>query len=541
MVDRLLVVVTLAVAVGLRVWGLDFGLPHFLTRPDEEAVIAIAGRCFRRQANPGFFDWPTLFMYATCAGHVAYFNVGRWLGWFPTEYSFLVAGVQNPGPLFLVARGLSAACGVATVWNVWRIGGLLCDRRTGTVAAALLAVAALHVRDSHFGVPDVAATWLVTQAFYWTLSGTRTADWRTFLRAAVWGGLATSVKYNAALILLPGLWVLLADGRMGRPGQRAWRAVRFGGLAVLVFLLGTPFAVLDWPAFVTGLANISAHLRDGHAAFEGRGWWVHVTTSLGLGLGWPMLVAGTVGLVAIAARDRRTGVLVILFPLAYYALVGSGRTTFARYILPVVPFLCLGAGWTVRVASRWAAARGPRAASEPLVACVLTVLVAAPSAYAAVRSNRLLARTDTRLLAAEWIRRAFPEGTTVAQTGSTYAQVQMATAGAQGSERYVALAFDEEARVFRAADRGVRDAAVVVRPRCPFVYCDASAGLDPVLARDYELAHTVVGIDPAGPPPRYDRDDAFFVPLARFDAVLRPGPTIEIWRRRAGPEGPAAD
>jgi hypothetical protein len=38
----------------------------------------------QRIAHPGFFDWPSLFMYAVAPGLLVYFRIGR-LGWFPTH------------------------------------------------------------------------------------------------------------------------------------------------------------------------------------------------------------------------------------------------------------------------------------------------------------------------------------------------------------------------------------------------------------------------------------------------------------------------
>jgi len=50
-----------------------------------------------------------------------------------------------------------------------------------------------------------------------------------------------------------------------------------------------------------------------------------------------------------SASSQRIGqaAVVLAFPLIYYAVIGSGQTVFARYVLPLVPFLCLLAAVTV--------------------------------------------------------------------------------------------------------------------------------------------------------------------------------------------------
>src|SRR5262249_20895961 len=192
-----------------------FGLPHTLTRPDEDATVSIAIGFVTRSFHPHFFDWPSLFMYAVSAAFAAYFAIGRLAGWFADSPAFLAAMSEQPAPLFRIARGVSAAAGVATVATVHAIGAQLFDRTTGLVAAFFTACAALHVRDSHFGVTDVAATWLVTMAFLYTVRWTRRERRRDAVYAAVWAGLAASTKYNAGLVVLP-LAAGIVSSRDGR-------------------------------------------------------------------------------------------------------------------------------------------------------------------------------------------------------------------------------------------------------------------------------------------------------------------------------------
>jgi hypothetical protein len=55
-----------------------------------------------------------------------------------------------------------------------------------------------------------------------------------------------------------------------------------------------------------------------------------------------------------------------------------------------------------------------------------------------------------------------------------------------------------------------------------------------VLAQSqYRLIRRFDATVPGSPPGAYDHQDAFFLPLAGFRGILRPGPTIEIYQRRA--------
>ena len=55
-----------AVAAGLRLWGINFGLPA-LYRPDEDVTVGRAMGIFHGVLNPHFADWPHLYFYLAAA------------------------------------------------------------------------------------------------------------------------------------------------------------------------------------------------------------------------------------------------------------------------------------------------------------------------------------------------------------------------------------------------------------------------------------------------------------------------------------------
>src|SRR5262249_21249853 len=113
----------------------------------------------------------------------------------------------------------------------------------------------------------------------------------------------------------------------------------------------------------------------------------------------------------------RKGMLIVAFPAAYYALSGSGLTVFARYMLPMIPFLCLMAGYAVCEAAGAAAAYFGRPHWASALATIGVLGVLWPSARSVVEFDRLLQRPDSRLIARQWIEARFPPGTTIAQLG----------------------------------------------------------------------------------------------------------------------------
>jgi hypothetical protein len=140
--------------------------------------------------------------------------------------------------------------------------------------------------------------------------------------------------------------------------------------------------------------------RDG-AVLGAPHYFVYPTLYMYLvAIGWPVFIAGLVGLSVLGWRLPRAGLSLLAFPLIYFATASQGNTVLFRYMLPVVPFLCLGAAFLVSIAA--GRLRDGRATAVVSIAAV--VALAAPSAIAVVRVDRLLARSDSRLIV-----RACPE------------------------------------------------------------------------------------------------------------------------------------
>jgi hypothetical protein len=510
---NLVLAAILAVAALARFWALDFGLPHPAARPDEEAVSALAGGYLTGSLEQTVFTYPPLFMLTVAAAIWLVFRKGPAL---LSRLNLRVAASQpSTAAVRLVARVLSAITGVLSVLVLFRIGQRLFGRTTGTAAAACLALAFLHVRDSHFGVTDIPMTFMVLVAFHAIVRLSESGSTRDLVAASVWTGLAVATKYNAALLALPASLAIL-DDPLRRPfGERLLRTATFGAAMTLAFLVITPYSLVFPAKFLADVSDVSRHLSEGHGVDLGRGWTYHLTTTLRHGLGLPLLAAGLAGQVLMLWRDRRRGLLVALFPLAYYLVTGTGRTVFARYILPAIPFLCLTAGYLVATLGASIAASLRRPGWRVPITAMMTALVVWPSALSVLAFDRLVAREDTRVTARRWIEARFAPGTTIAQIGPTNAHPYI-----YYEDRYALAEIDPAARP-----------EIVVVASSPMGAPNVES-LAPWLARDYELQLEQQVVAEDDPRHVYDRQDEFFVPLAGFRGVERPGPNLRIYVRR---------
>ncbi len=529
-----LIVIVMIVAVALRVWGIAFGLPGAFARPDETQIAGPAVGYLTGDLRPPFFQWPALFQYGVAAAYLAYAVLGRPFTGFASVAAFAESRRQSLTPFLYVSRGLSMISGVATVWLVYRIGRRLFDETVAVVAALFLAVAFLHVRDSHFGVADVAMTMLVTAAVLLALRWQQHGGAMLALAAGVVTGLAGATKYNGlgAGVAFGAAWTVRLLETRGDDSGRTTRIVgvlmTFGAGVLIAFFGTSPYILIDWGRFVTDVREVQATLANGPGGIApGRGWVYFSGVVLPAAVGWPMFVMGVAGAVGLLATAWRRGVVLLSFPLAYYVIAGRGYGVFARHMLPVVPFLCISAAWaTVAVARRCSVVVSgfSRTPGRATVVCVL--LVAAEPAWRSVRLDQLLATTDNRVVTARALLDLVPPGSTFSQTGETYGHVPFEVDGRTLDVRRVGYS-----RATDAFEPGEPEWVLVQRSPLRY-YSEVSLRLEATLGERYVLTRRFDTGAGDGRGRLYDQLDAFYLPLAGFSGLTRPGPEFELYRRK---------
>ncbi|MEW6745810.1 MAG: glycosyltransferase family 39 protein [Planctomycetota bacterium] len=382
----LLVLVT---AAGLRLLGITFGLeaglpPDSSLHMDEPFVLKPALRMVETgDLNPHWFRYPSLLMYVEAA---------------------LVVGLRSLGSdaFLLAGRLFVAGAGVLTVLVVFLLGSRLHGRHAALAGALFLAVGLLHVRNSHYLTTDVPATAAAMLSVWLAVLGLEERRARLLVVAFALAGVAASFKYTAA-----ACWLVPAGGVALLPvswKRRALYLISGGLVAALLFFLGTPYALFDRAHFIEGLKLERYHYMGGQIGFdEPWGWLAQAEYLFRVGLSPPICVLAGAGLVLLCHRPRLVHA-VYVFPLVCFAIVGSVRTTFARNVLPVVPFLCMAAGLAFdRLTRRWKLA-------------LRIAFVVAAASLALVTSVRwgLGAADSTRVRAARWMEQNLPAGSRVA-------------------------------------------------------------------------------------------------------------------------------
>jgi hypothetical protein len=382
-------------AAGLRFWSLGAGIPYSLGVDEPEIMNRAVGMIRSGDFNPRFYDYPGFYIHVQMVVACVRFLTGTMRGeWFALADA-------RPEQFYLWGRAVTAALGTATVALVYFIGARW-GTRYALVAAGLMAVMPLHVRESHYVLTDVPVTFLVALTFLLTLRAHEQGRAVAFLWAGLAAGVAAATKYTGALaLLLPLLAVWMTHGV--RPSRLVGALAAVGGAAI-VFLVAAPYTVLDLPGFLNGYAVLmksyaGQHPPDAPAItylkhLLGAFWWPGMIAVLG------GVIFGIVRAVNGPGRVRWT--LLVAFPLAFFWFISNQAMVFGRYLLPLVPFLCILAAVAVvagvNLLRRFSI---PRVARTALI-IALTFGVILPPGIQAIGFNRNH-RAETVAQAYQWI------------------------------------------------------------------------------------------------------------------------------------------
>lgn len=389
----------------LRFWSLRYGIP-FAPGVDEPQIVDRAVRILKTgDFNPHFFDYPSLYIYLQTLVAIPRFIWGALHG----EWTTLAAAPASA--FYLWARVLTASLGTATVYLVYQCGRRW-DGATALLGAALMAVMPLHVRESHFALTDVPATFFMTLTWYLTMVAQERPALRRFVLAGVAAGLATGTKYNAVFALMMPVVACAATRPLSRRTLRDVAAVLI--TAGLTFLVTTPYAIFDLPGFLDAFARLAGAYQNTVATPPAITYAKH----LRLAFGWTGSAAVLAGLLVAAAHavrgpDRVKWSLPVVVPMVYYAFISRQHIVFARYLLPAIPFLAILAAIAVVSVWRLLGRVTSRRAAILAVSAAIAAAIILPGAVSAIQFDREIGRTWTSELAYRWVLANVPRGTRI--------------------------------------------------------------------------------------------------------------------------------
>lgn len=450
--DRLLLLLPLVFGVWLRFSHADWDAGNQL-HPDERAILFVA-QTIRPPAGPSealtpdrsplnpfrapeggtrsfaYGHFPLYVAVLTqhllnlpCAGDSAICHTMP-----PDTFAGRLLNVSAQPPfnhLTYVGRALSALYDTLTILATALLARQLFNSRAGLLAAALTAVAVLHIQNAHFGTVDASLT-LFTTLTLWLLA--RHADShnrRDSLLAGVCFGLATGCKATAVLLVFPLLAAHLEIDKTAV--RRRFSRLRLSDpvtfwltllAAFVTFAITNPYALLDpVPFFVevatqAGMASGSLDWTFTRQYAGTLPLWYYVVQQARWTLGLPLTLAAYGDLAWTARRTlitrSRPALVALTWTAAMFLTVGLQAVKFPRYMLPLTPTLfALAAGALTPPQN------APQAAPRAL-RTALTLAILIPTTLYALAFTAMYNTPHPWVTASQWIYRELPEGTVIA-------------------------------------------------------------------------------------------------------------------------------
>ncbi len=393
-----------------------------LLHPDERAITLVA---HDRLGLPSPGDWGSLLDPAHSPlnarrGGQAY-HYGTLPLYLATAGAALHAVASGGLPfsyldVALVGRNLAALADLLTVLLVFAIGARVYGTGAGLVAAALSALAVIQIQIAHFLISEPFLVLFMTATLYWCVVLWQTGQTGAAAGAGLSLGLALACKASVApfaLVILAALW--LGQEKYAPSALRNLQTAI--ALALVGWFVGDPYALLDLPTYVRQLAE-EAVVQSGRfdvpytLQYVGTIPVLYQAQQLGLwGLGPAAGLAGLVGLSVAGWRAWRGGAgerLLLTGFAAYAVTVVFVEAKWLRYMLPLVPILCVFTGGLL-VARRGrlitVAARG-----------LIGVALLGSAGWAAAFSH-IYTQEHTRVAASRWLVAHIPAGQGVSAEG----------------------------------------------------------------------------------------------------------------------------
>ena len=180
------------------------------------------------------------------------------------------------------------------------------------------------------------------------------------------------------------------------------------------FLIAAPYTVLDLPTFLNQFAGLASKYRG---LSSGEPGWVLYLKHLRIALGWIGCAVTAIGLAAGVVRvfqgtDRSKWLAPMIFSIVFFVFVSRQHLLFARYLLPILPFVALFGAWGIEIVARGLCRLVPAIPRGLAVAAVLIIVVIRP-ASTSVSWDINASKVWTSEQAYRWIREQVPAGSSL--------------------------------------------------------------------------------------------------------------------------------
>jgi len=328
-----------------RFVGLDWGIPYPMHPDERNMVVAILDMTCHEGWNVDCLN-PRFYAYGQIPLFIGYFLTTIASVWTQT---FRIDFVET----VLSLRALSAISSVLTVFVMTKVAVLLSKKATRNVFIALITFifSPVFIQFAHFGTTESLLMLFISILVYLAVSFLQTnlSLTRYILWTGVVFGLAVSTKVSSVLFaVIPILSIFIASFRSEKNISIFtifFSLIKIGLLAAIVFVITSPYNLLDWEAFVHSMNYESSVGLGTYKAFYTRQFeytmplafqFLHVFPYT---LGIPLFILSIFGFFSLPWNKPH-----ILLRLAAIALFIPNAFIYAkwsRFYSPVFPVMIL--------------------------------------------------------------------------------------------------------------------------------------------------------------------------------------------------------
>ncbi|MDI6767595.1 MAG: glycosyltransferase family 39 protein [Bacteroidota bacterium] len=346
--DNILLFFIIFIGTLLRVWHINWGLPDLY---EEAMPLSISWRFWNigatgYQFDPNFFTYPAFTFYLQFLIQNIHYLIGNIFGVYPGIASFLQAFEQDSSSVIIIARLTTVLFDVATIIIAYKLISSIIDKRTSLLAASLLALNPLHVKQAHFINVDTPLTFFVILSLYFIIKLMREQSLRNYIGAGISIGLAASTKYNGAILLVVLLIAQMLRSDSIRNSIKILTQPRLlisVITSIVVFILWNPYIILRMNKFLSDFGEVQRHMEVGHLGVDQTisTFDYYLLEALPAYLSWILLIVCCVTIYFFFKKKEANGIVLAIFPILYLIIIGRWEMRADRYIFPAIPILIL--------------------------------------------------------------------------------------------------------------------------------------------------------------------------------------------------------
>jgi hypothetical protein len=388
----------------IKIPGLDWGFPATLHNDESNVVRSALGMRFG-DFNPHHFDWPSLYFYINYFAFLAFIKLRILL-----QVLFSTETMQNnfafwwgPDlPFYYISRTIAAiffSLNIIAVYFLTKEYGL--SNKFSFLSSLIFAVGFITNLFSFYGLSDTALTFFITMSGIFCIRILKDAKMSDYIFAGIFAGLATSTKYNGAIMCL----LIFVAHIMHQKHFDIFNKKLFVAAltSVALFFIGTPFAALDWDTFLRTDDEHGALWQVQHMG-HAYNWFYHIFQTTPENFGWLATLLGFYAIYLIFKLKNRNYYYLLISYVVMLLYIGSWGIAREHYSLPMFPFFAV----LIAISIYHLTQNLNKYILYILVACVLISPLINTSTEIIKRGN-----IDTRISSGNWISENIPEQSTI--------------------------------------------------------------------------------------------------------------------------------